>query len=671
MTSMRLINFVAGRRFLLCSVSSPFWAMPRTKQRSIRRRKRVLPHQRDPKCKAPLQREKTARVSPAIQSPHDAVVRASSMTSLTSPSVSTPAPTASVKKLSASPHATYGNSSSESEVEECKCDGKGARILEVSGLQSALEGVCCKHCGSGPIVFREDVSKRQGLYTSPFLYCESCTTALPILFSACSSSKALAINRRAVLANKCAGGSHSSLEYLFALLDLPPPVSRNIYSLHMDVVCDAAVAEVQDSLQRAREEVREHYGASSGDEVIDILVSCDGTWQKRGFSSLFGAVFVIAYETGKVVDYIALSKHCAGCKLWDDRDKSSTEYAKWKANHDCAINFSGSAGAMEPIGTLKIFQRSLDHCLRYKSLISDGDSKTFSLLESKQVYGTDSDDKIVKLDCIGHVQKRLGTALRNLKAQYRGKKLSDGKSIGGAGRLTDLLINSLQNYYGSAIRHGKDSSVQVMVKAVKATLLHCNSTDEAPRHHLCPAGEKSWCKWQVAQAKGEEYHHHKAPIPEAILQLLKPIYDRLGSPTLLEKCIHGYTQNANESLHSLVWKLCPKELFLGKTSVDTACAMAVCRFNDGALSLRSIAHRLQLETSTFCDHTLTQKDKQRISNSRYKCTEAAKRLRKRARRKRKGLDDRHQEREGPMYIPGGFDSGEPGPSKRLCTRANN
>ena len=153
----------------------------------------------------------------------------------------------------------------------------------------------------------------------------------------------------------------------------------------MDAVCDAAVAEAQDSLQQAREEVCEHYGTSS-DEVIDILVSCDGTWQKRGFSSLFGAVFIIAYETCKVVDYIVLSKHCAGCKQWDDCDKSSTACAEWKANHDCAINFSGSAGAMEPIGTMKMFQRSLDHCLRYKSLISDGDRKTFSLLESEQVY---------------------------------------------------------------------------------------------------------------------------------------------------------------------------------------------------------------------------------------------------------------------------------------------
>ena len=61
--------------------------------------------------------------------------------------------------------------------------------------------------------------------------------------------------------------------------------------------------------------------------------------------------------------------------------------------------------------------------------------------------------------------------------------------------VTDSLINSLQNYYGSVIRQGKgNGNVQEMAKAVKATLLHCNSTDETPRHHLCPGGEKSWCK---------------------------------------------------------------------------------------------------------------------------------------------------------------------------------
>ena len=94
--------------------------------------------------------------------------------------------------------------------------------------------------------------------------------------------------------------------------------------------------------------------------------------------------------------------------------------------------------------------------------------------------------------------------------------------------------------------------MQEMAKAVKATLLHCNSKDETPRHRLCPAGEKSWCKSQAAQAKGKEYHHHKVPILEAILHLLKRTCDRLGSPTLLKKCIDGYMQNATKSLYSII-----------------------------------------------------------------------------------------------------------------------
>ena len=109
---------------------------------------------------------------------------------------------------------------------------------------------------------------------------------------------------------------------------------------------------------------------------------------------------------------------------------------------------------MEPFGTLALFQRSVGYNLRYKYLISDGESKTSALLSRKQVYGTDPEDQVEKLDCVGHVQKR-GTALRNLKVQYRGQKLSDGKTIGGAGRLTDSLTNSLQNYYGNAIRSNK------------------------------------------------------------------------------------------------------------------------------------------------------------------------------------------------------------------------
>lgn len=259
----------------------------------------------------------------------------------------------------------------------------------------------------------------------------------------------------------------------------------------------------------------------------------------------------------------------------------------------------------------------------------------------------------------------MGTALRNLKQGHRGEKLADGKTIGGAGRLTDKVINSLQNYYGDAIRKNT-GDVKAMMKAVQATLLHCNSTNEHPRHHLCPEGPDSWCKWQVAKASGKEYDH-KAPIPNAIVQLLRPIYSRLGSQELLEKCVKGYTQNANEALHSTVWKFCPKELFMGKLGVETVCCLAVCCFNDGASSLSAISEQLQLAPTSLCKTFLKRKDSKRLQESEYKASDGAKKLRRLARRKRKGLDDHHQQSEGPMYAAGAFDAGE-GPSKRSKTK---
>ena len=634
--------------------------MPGTKHRTQRR-----PNRRPPT------RESKNRAAPSVRPPVTRTATAPVVSSAaTSTATATPtrvpaaAPTASKRKLSKSPNASFCSSDSD-DGSESECEGKGMRLLEVAGLNASLQEVCCKQCGAGPVVFKEKLASREGLCTHPYLFCESCSHTCPIAFSMAGSSKALAVNRKAVMANKCAGGSRASLQMLFGMLDLPPPVSKNVYTQHSVVICDQARRRVQASLEQAREELRQHYQVPS-DEVADVLISCDSTWQKRGFSSLFGAVFIIAYHTGKVVDYVVLSKHCAGCKYWEGKDQATDAYRRWKDAHVCDANFVGSAGAMEPKGTLEMFQRSLEYKLRFKHLVSDGDSKMHSLLLQQQPYGPDPDHQVIKLDCVGHVQKRLGTALRKLKVTHRGQKLSDGKTIGGAGRLTDALINSLQNYYGDAIRRNKGNLDQ-MIKAVQATLLHCNSTDDKPRHHLCPEGERSLCKWQVAQALGTEYHH-KNPIPEAIVQLLRPIYARLGHRSVLEKCVNGYTQNANESLHSVVWKFCPKELFLGKTSVDIACALAVSCFNDGASSLHAITDDLHLQPSPFCKNFLRSKDMRRIKHSEYKESAKGKELRRAARRKRKGLDDKRTQQEGVMYAPGAFDCDLPGPSKRARTQ---
>ena len=48
--------------------------------------------------------------------------------------------------------------------------------------------------------------------------------------------------------------------------------------------------------------------------VSDVSVSVDGTWQKRGFSSLNGVVAAISTDTVKVVDCEIMARYCKACK---------------------------------------------------------------------------------------------------------------------------------------------------------------------------------------------------------------------------------------------------------------------------------------------------------------------------------------------------------------------
>ncbi|GFT36222.1 uncharacterized protein TNCV_4778501 [Trichonephila clavipes] len=85
-------------------------------------------------------------------------------------------------------------------------------------------------------------------------------------------------------------------------------------------------------------------------------------------------------KTGKCIDAEVISSFCKGCDSWKRR-KGSPAYKKWNNLHvkECLKNHNGSAGMMETVGMVRIFQSSLSHrSVRYTSYIGDSDSKTFS-----------------------------------------------------------------------------------------------------------------------------------------------------------------------------------------------------------------------------------------------------------------------------------------------------
>ncbi|GFT12048.1 uncharacterized protein TNCV_726401 [Trichonephila clavipes] len=146
-----------------------------------------------------------------------------------------------------------------------------------------------------------------------------------------------------------------------------------------------------------------HEAVIANDNNSNIAV--DGTWHKRGYSSLNGVVCATSVENGKVIDFEALTKYCSSCK-----GKKTCE--------NCAKNYEGFSGGMECRGVLSIFQPSeTSRKAYYTQYLGDGDSKGFLTIKEAKVYG---DTEVEKLECVGHVQKRMGTRLRNILKMSKG-----------------------------------------------------------------------------------------------------------------------------------------------------------------------------------------------------------------------------------------------------------
>lgn len=543
-------------------------------------------------------------------------------------------PSASRKKLSL-----------DSEGDDHYGDFKGSSrnfIVNIVAMESLIENLRCKKCG-GVVNIEEVECERNGLASKFCVTCSSCHHDFSVWTSdKCTGRpKVFETNIRLFYGLRCIGRGLDSGKVLCALLNLPPPsTARGKYT---DLLSESIETIAKSSMAAAAKEAVE---SSLNEPNTDLSIAFDGSWQKRGFKSKNGYATITNLDTGKVLDTEVLTKFCSGCSKLPQKDNVK------KVQHEtnCVKNYEGASGGMEGVGAVTMFNRSVaEKGVRYVEMLGDGDSKAFERVKSAQPYGPSFD--IQKIECVGHVEKRMGTRLRNLKQKMKGIKLSDDKPLGGAHRLTDKRIDQLQSYYGKAIR-GNSGDLEGMRRAVWATFCHSRSTDEKPEHRLCPVGPNSWCKYNNAKHEGTlSSFQHNNSLPEPVAEAIRPIYKALVAPDLLRKCLHGKTQNVNESFNNVVWTRVPKGTFVGKKTLEIGVWDSVLTFNDGNKGrLRTLQQLGVRDLGKFTVRALLRLDLERLR----KAEKAAEDMSKDARVKKRRQMLAEEEGLNEDYCPGGF-----------------
>ena len=327
------------------------------------------------------------------------------------------------------------------------------RIIDfVSVFLAISELVICNSCKQR-ITFVESGHRGLG-----FKIVLSCKYGKREIQSGPLSHTGYEINRRIVFVMRRLGVAREGINIFCGLMDISQGLAKSTYDQIVQHLYTASKTMFKSACKKAVEEEKE-LNVQNERPADDLKVSGDGSWKKRGYTSLYGVTTLIGYYGGKVIDLNVKSGYCHTCAI-KKNTLNDDEFEEWYENHkeNCSSNHAGSAGKMEVDSMLEMFSRSIEKFgVMYSNYIGDDDSKTFLGILNSDPYG----DKctVTKNECVGHVQKRMGTRLRNKRNQEK---------LGGKKRLTETLINKINNL----LRSGDSKKLEFCRRYEK-----CNNDD--------------------------------------------------------------------------------------------------------------------------------------------------------------------------------------------------
>jgi hypothetical protein len=365
-------------------------------------------------------------------------------------------------------------------------------------------------------------------------------------------------------------GTEQLQDFLTVLLRRPPPGKKLIQNGEKDYgMATKQVAE--DSMRSVRIQeaklarVNQHGVLTKKYDLAPkgIARAADGSYSRRGFDSDNGIVDetstnVMSPTGGKCVSNCeTYSRGCATCSWYSSQGKDIPE-------HDCGINFTGSARSMEPVGVRRMETRNRLEGLGSNQIVGDGDADVLKALREEW-----PEDHAEKWDDPNHFK---GCTRRKMVGGKQTKEYVKNDHAVWAREQTGLL------QYPAAVKRLGESAFGPMAAdylgALFLAVIHThsdpremNKAAEVAVHHAFDdhsGCDKAWCTSISDDAQVRDGPHfqrlpHQKPlVGKKLLSLLLEMVDKVMSPEICKRLIHGFHSQNCESFHQMVHSKCPK-----------------------------------------------------------------------------------------------------------------
>jgi len=213
-------------------------------------------------------------------------------------------------------------------------------IIHLHSLTSLLKQFLCPGCKTfwdGSVTIKE----RNGLYMQLEFMCYNCES-LAHLYSSpkMPTGRRHEINIRLGIGSTLCGLGRAGMMKLLGALNLPPPIQEHKYHETQQFILNYVEKAQAQSMMVATEEAVIQAGS-----VRDLVVSGDGAWLTRGYTSLHGIAALCSTTTNpKVIDTNWCSKMCTKCQGAESLRHANFDLFKtFQENHECQLNFTGTS----------------------------------------------------------------------------------------------------------------------------------------------------------------------------------------------------------------------------------------------------------------------------------------------------------------------------------------